>query len=236
MCADEIKNNFFCLSFSRQIKILDLYLNDIKMIDSPGKYDKIFEKYLLVVKKFYEFKDCFKLLSDDDRKKMRSVICKCRSKINPNNFIEITDSYNCNYDSIDDSVVDKYIYDSFSYSKSERIMIASDFFDYHSDIVDYNFDEILGLFDFSRDFFNNEIRKISGEFYSLYLLMGTVDRMKYIWYLCHFDVFSSEHALEDNLDMYHVFETDRVFIKPLHLGSKEVIGSSKKLSKYFKIN
>lgn len=235
MSENEVKINFFGLSYSSQIKILELYLNDIKMFDSSD-YEKIFEKYLIVIKKFYDFKGRFKLFSDDDRKRMRMLIYKCRSKINPNNVIEIDDLYNCHFSCIiDDSVIDKYIYDFFSYSCEERFMIASDFFDYYSDIADYNFGEILGLFDYNRDFFNNEIRKISGDFYSLYLFMNTVDRMKYIWYLCNFDVFTSEHVV-DNIDMYHIFESDRVFINPLHLGSKEVLGSSKKLSKYFKVN
>ena len=236
MSENEIKFNFFGLSYSRQIMILDLYLNDMKMVGSIDEYKKIFEKYLLIVKKFYEFKNHFKLFCDDDRKKMRDLIYKCKSKINSNNEARVNNFCYYSSSSIDDSLIDKYIYDSFSYSKEKRIMIATDFFNYYSDIIDYDFEEILELFNCNRDFFNNEIRKVSGEVYSLYLFMNTVDRMKYIWYLCHFEIFSSEHGLVSNIDVYDIFESDSKFIKPLHLGSKEVLGSSKKLSKFFKVN
>lgn len=234
MSENIIKMNFFGLSFSRQIQVLDLYLNDMKMTEYYDECAKTFEKYMLVVKKFSDFRDSFKVYSDDDRKRMRELIDKCRVKINPNNEIKLNDDCQYGSNSVSDQFVDKYIHDSFSYNKVKRIEIASDFFDYYSDISTYNFDDILGLFNGNREFFNSEIKKISGEFYSLYLLMNTIDRMKYIWYLCHFQEFTSEHVFDNEVDMYGIFNGDCQFIKPLHQGSKENMEKSSVLSKYFK--
>ena len=235
MGEDIIKFNFFGLSFSRQEQIIDMYLNDVDLVDYDGEYDKIFEKYLIVARKFSEFSNHFGAFGDEDRKKMRELIEKCRSKINPNNEIRVNED--CQYTSnhISDKFVDQYISDSFYNKKSKRIAIASDFFDFYSDIENYSFDEILGLFNSKKDFFNDEIRKISIEFYSLYLLMNTVDRMKYIWYLSNFQVFTSEDVVGGELDMFDVFKGDSKFIKPIHQGSKENVEKSNVLSKYFKM-
>lgn len=234
MGEDAIKFNFFGLSFSRQNMILDMYLNDVNIEDYDGEYDKIFEKYMLVARKFSEFNDHFAAFGDEDRKRMRELIEKCRAKINPNNEIRVNDD--CQYSSnrISDKFVDEYIRDSFSYSRVKRIDVASDFFEFYSEIEEYSFDEILGLFNSKKDFFNDEIKKISSEFYSLYLVMNTVDRMKYIWYLSNFQIFSSEVTNDGELDMYGIFNGDDEFIKPIHQGSKEKMEKSSVLSKYFK--
>ena len=163
---------------------------------------------------------------------MRSLIDKCKSKIG--NETEVIDYGFC-FDKVNDIFVDKYVYDSFSYSKDRRVGIAFEFFNYYSKIINYDFNQVLGLFESNKDFFNQEIKKISVEFYSLYLSMSTVDRMKYIWYLSNFNVFTSEHANDGEFDIYDVFSSDSNFIKPLHMGSKESLGTSKKLSKYFNV-
>ena len=62
MSEDIIRHNFFGISYSRQIEILDLYLNDMICIDSYDTCMEIFEKYMIVLKTFSEFKDCFKKL------------------------------------------------------------------------------------------------------------------------------------------------------------------------------
>jgi hypothetical protein len=90
------------------------------------------------------------------------------------------------------------------------------------------------LFSSNKDFFNSEVKKISSEFYSLYLVMNTVDRMKYIWYLSNFQIFSSEITNGGELDIYDIFKGDDEFIKPIHQGSKEKMEKSSVLSKYFK--
>lgn len=234
MVEDVIKFNFFGLSFSRQKQILDMYLNDVNIEDYNGEYDKIFEKYMIVARRFSEFNEHFSAFDDEDRKKMRELIEKCRIKINPNNEIRLNED--CQYSSnrVSDKFVDKYIHDSFSYKKVKRIDIASDFFQFYSEIEDYSFDEILGLFSSNKDFFNSEVKKISSEFYSLYLVMNTVDRMKYIWYLSNFQIFSSEITNGGELDIYDIFKGDNEFIKPIHQGSKEKMEKSSVLSKYFK--
>ena len=235
MGEDVVKFNFYGLSFSRQEQILDLYLKDIDSVDYDRVYDRIFKKYMIVARKFSEFSDHFSTFSDEDRKKMRKLIEKCRSRINPNNEIRVNEDYQYTSNRISDKFVEQYIYNFFSYKKSKRIAIAFDFFDFYFDVESYNFDEILGLFNSKKDFFNDEIKKISIEFYSFYLLMDTVDRMKYIWYLSNFQIFTSEDVIDGEFDMYDVFKDDSEFIKPLHQGSKENVEKSNVLSKYFKI-
>lgn len=240
-----IKYNFFGLSYSRQIMILDSYLSDLRLTDSCDDYKKVFRKYMLVSKKFNDFKDSFGSYTDEDRRKMRELINYCRTKINPNNEVRVDENASYyNALSINDYRVDEYIRDIY-YSKNviERIGIVDGFFSYYNEIVDYGFDEILSLFRCKKDFFNSEIKKIDNEFYSLYIRLNTVDRMKYIWHLAHFDVFTSENYNDGILDMYDDFRNDDTFIKPLHRGSRvsKLVSEPKDkvnrigLSKYFKI-
>ena len=69
---------------------------------------------------------------------------------------------------------------------------------------------------------------------AFFLQVTKIDRMKYIWYLCHVQEFTSEHVFDNEVDMYGIFNGDCQFIKPLHQGSKENMEKSSVLSKYFK--
>lgn len=217
---DIINLNFFNLSFSSQIKVLELYLSNV----DGSEYDKVFERYMLVVRKLLEFKDRFSCLSVDDRKKMRDLIGRYKDKINSNSVFVSEDNFYCDSLIITDSVVNDYI------NKNE--FDPTSFFDYYSYVFDYDFSKILGLCRHNRDFFNEEIKELSNDFYSLYINLNTIDRMKCIWYLANFEEFSSDKFNESWKEKYSCFEGDSTFIKPLHRGSRE---GSRVLSKFFNV-
>jgi len=232
---DIIKCNYFKLSLSGQMKIYYLYLNDLKDTMYYSYFKSVFSKYIKVVSKFSKFKDDYSSYTSEDKKNSRFLIGKCRKKINPNNKVNCDDVNYYLYDSklIEDSFVDNYIYDYFSYSKRKKLKIALEFISCYYGIINYDFEQILGLFSSNKDSFNQEIRNLSGEFYSLYLLMNTTDRMKYIWYLSNIDIIDN---CDEEADISNVFKNDKKFIKPLHYGSKQLSGRYKILCKYFKMD
>lgn len=246
---DEIKSNFFGLSYTSQINILDLYLNEIEDTSS-AEFNKVFEKYKSIISKLVEFKSCFPEYDDSDREKLRSIISKCRNKINPNNIISYIDYdsfINCNDDlyislycpkKIDNDFVDKYIYDSFSYSRERRKKIVFELMDYYSEISNLNFNQLIMLCNSNKDMFNREIKLLSNDFYSLYLLMDTSSRMKYIWYLSYYNLFNKHDRFEQHEEYSEgtkCFSNDNTFINPKE-SCLSYSGNIKVLSKYFKMN
>lgn len=229
---DIIKCNFFRLSLSSQIKIYEMYLNDLKGTRYYDFFKKLFKKYIVIVKKFDSFKSDYFSYTNDHKADLRYLISKCRYRINPNNNIAV-DSYSNKYQSdvveLSNSFVDKYIYDSFSYDKFKRRRIVLEFIACYSDIYKYDFEKLLHLFSFNRDMFNNEIRNLDSNFYSLYLCMDTVDRMKYIWYLSN-----RNYSLSLD-DVISDFKCDNNFVKPIQ---KVKFDSNKLsiLSQYFKMD
>ena len=92
---DIIKCNFFRLSLSSQIKIYEMYLNDLKNFEDTRYYDffkEMFKKYISIVRKFNSFKSDFSSYTNDDKNDLRYLINKCRNRINPNNSV-VVDSY-----------------------------------------------------------------------------------------------------------------------------------------------
>ena len=216
-----IKFNFLGLSYPKKVEVLDSYLSDLNNLDVSYEYKNVFNKYMIVAKKLHEFKHNFDKFNDDDRKKMRELIERCRTKINPNNGIR---SYEINsyYNSLDvkDEVVDDYIRNTYyTYDVGRRMSIADDLFTYYGELVDFKFDEILGLFRCHKDTFNSEVKKIDRDFYSLYIRLNTVDRMKYIWHLAHFDMFSSADYDEEMDETYGVFKKDNTYVETLNQGN-----------------
>lgn len=215
-----IKFNFLGLSYSKKVDILDAYLGDLSSLDVSDDYKKVFDKYMIVAKKFNEFKSNFSEYSDDDRKKMRELIERCKTKINPNNGIrsyEIISYYNSL--GVRDDVADDYIRNVYyTYDVSKRMSIADDLFTYYGELSDFNFDEILGLFRCHKDFFNSEIKKIDHDFYPFYIRLNTVDRMKYIWHLAHFSMFNSADYDEELDETYGAFKKDNTYVDTLRQG------------------
>lgn len=226
---DIIKCNFFRLSFSRQLRIYELYLNDMKETRYYGYFKKLFEKYIDIVSKFDVLKSDFFDYDDSDRKVLRHILNKYRSKINPHNKLNLSNSIVFDSCSIDDSFVDKYIRDSFSYDKQRRIQIVLEFIACYSQIDKYSFEQLLFLCDGNRDSFNHEVRVLDSNFYSLYLCMNTVDRMKYIWYLSHFS--EMKECVDGSIN--ELFSDDEEVLKPMHFGSRELEDKNHVLSKYF---
>lgn len=246
---DEIKFNFFGLSYISQINILDIYLKEIEDTNR-AEFDNVFEKYRNIINKFIEFKSHFYKYDDSDKDKLRGIISKCRNKINPNNHIKYGDFdcfINCDdtlYASlyypkeIDNDFVNKYIYDSFSYSRERRKQIVLELLDYYSQISNLNFDQLFMLCNGNKDMFNREIKLLSNDFYSLYLLMDTSSRMKYIWYLSYYNLFNKcdEAIKQANRKNIECFSDDNRFINPFKESSLNTCGNIKVLSKYFKMN
>lgn len=222
--SDIVKENYFGLSYSSQIKIFDLYSDYLVLPSDLYFFKNVFHKYISIIKKFVEFKTNFSKYDDMQRKELRKIISKCKGKINPNNQInyDVEQSYICQ--SLDDDVIEKYINEFFSYSKKNEV--ALELATYYSDLIDYSFHDFLKLCESNKDMFNNEIRKISDDFYSLYLIMNTVDRMKYIWHLSNFNS-------EIDNDLSKGFSDDSKYLKPVSSVDDE---RTKKLSKYFKMD
>lgn len=216
-----IKFNFLGLSYPKKIEILDIYNSDLSRLDVSYDYSSVFNKYMIVAKKLHEFKHNFDIYSDDDRKKMRNLIERCRTKINPNNSMksyEISSYYNSL--TVRDDVADNYIKDVYyTYDVSQRISIADDLFTYYGELSDFSFEDILGLFRCYKDFFNPEIKKLDHDFYPFYLRLNTVDRMKYIWHLAHFSMFNSADYDEELDETYGAFKKDDTYVETLHQGN-----------------
>ena len=219
---DIIKCNFFRLSLPSQIKIYEMYLNDLRGTRYYIFFKEMFKKYISIAKRFNKFKAEFSSYTNDSKNNLRNLISKCRYKINPNNSV-LVDSYSNIYqdavDDISDSFVEKYIYDSFSYDRIKRKRIVLEFISCYSQIYEYDFEKLLYLFSGNKDLFNNEIKTLDSNFYSLYLYMDTVNRMKYVWHLAHFDIFNSDEYDEKLDEIYYFFEEDSTYIETLHQGN-----------------
>ena len=215
-----IKFNFLGLSYPKKVEVLDSYLCDLDRLDVSYEYKSVFDKYMIVAKKLHEFKHNFDSYSDEDRKKMRELIERCRTKINPNNSIrsyEVSTYYNSL--AVRDDVVDEYIKDVYyEYDVSQRMAIADDLFTYYGELSEFKFDELLGLFRCHKDFFNSEIKRLDHDFYPFYLRLNTADRMKYIWHLAHFKLFNSDDYDEELDETYGAFKKDDTYVDTLHQG------------------
>lgn len=209
---DIIKCNFFRLSLPSQIKIYEMYLNDLKNTRYYDFFKESFKKYISVVNVFNVFKSEFPNYTNDQKKDLRYIIKKCRERINPDNKIKLSSYSNeCQNmaDKISDAFVEQYIYDSFSYGKLKRIRIVLEFIACYSKISKYSFEEVLTLFSGNKNLFDSEIRSLDSGFYSLYLSLATVDRMKYIWCLSNRNC----SLLLD--DLLSDFKRDSTYVKPM---------------------
>lgn len=192
-----IKENFFGLSYSRQLKILDLYLIELKGTPKYDELKKTFIKYATIIKKFDEFKTIFPEYNDEERKNLREIIKKSEQKIKNNkqflNNKELETEeklYKSLYSPkrIEDSFVDKYINDSYSYRKERKKEIALELLDYYKCIKKIKFNQTLKLCEGNKNLFDNEIRLLSKDLYSKYIFMDTIEKMLYIWYISHYNL------------------------------------------------
>jgi len=244
---DYIRDNFFGLSFSRQLRLLDICSNDLKDTDYCDYFNGVFSKYSSIISKLSEFKYNFCKYDDSGRNDLRRIISSCREKVTPRNNVYINNDkffLDCNidlYDSlysaskIDDSAVDKYIYDSYSYDKERRVQLAFNLAYNYSCIRDMNFKQLLNLCGSNSEFFNGEIKMLSKDFYSLFLYMDTVQRMTYIWYMSHL----SPNVNSDEFDNYKDFIGDSEFVNPGVIDNKKYLIEKNlydKFSKKFKLD
>ena len=85
---------------------------------------------------------------------------------------------------------------------------------------------------------SNKNNILSNDFYSLYLLMDTSSRMKYIWYLSYYNLFNKHDRFEQHEEYSEgtkCFSNDNTFINPKE-SCLSCSGNIKVLSKYFKMN
>lgn len=226
---DSIKFNFFGLDYSSQIKIMNLYLERLDDVNDVKRFKEIFGEYIVIINKFIDFKSKFYMYDNSYKNGMREMISSCRKKINHDIGSDCV--LKNSYQKFDNDFVKEYIRDSYSYSKDKMKGIVLDFLDCYSFISRWDFDFLLMLCGEHRDFFNSEIKSISNDFYSLYLSMDVVSRMKYIWYLCQYEPFELRNR--QALSKYFKIESSH----EENVGSKNDKfgnGKSKTLSKYFK--
>lgn len=230
---DSIKFNFFGLDYSSQIKIMNLYLERLDDVNDVKRFKEIFGRYIVIINKFIEFKSNFYGYDECDKKELRNIVSSCRQKIKHDNGFDCV--LKNSYQKFNNDFVNEYIRDSYSYSKDKMKGIVLDFLDCYSFISRWNFDFLLMLCDEHRDFFNSEIKKISHEFYSSYLSMDVVSRMKYIWYLSHYDLLNKcdESIQKENSENIKCFSNDEKFIDPVKESFKP--HNIKVLLKYFKV-
>lgn len=246
---DYIRDNFFGLSFSRQFKLLDICSNDLKDTDYYDYFNVVFSKYTSVISKLKDFKENFCKYDDSGRANLREIILNCRERVTPGNRVSVnrnkfflecdSDLYDSLYyaSKIDDSAVDKYIYDSYSYDKERRVQLAFNLAYNYSCIRDMNFKQLLNLCGSNSDFFNGEVKSLSKDFYSLYLSMDTVQKMTYIWYMSHLNPCVNSDELE--IGDYKGFSGDSEFVNPGVINNKKYLIEKNlydKFSKKFKLD
>ena len=247
---DYVRDNFFGLSFSRQLKLLEICSNDLKDTDYYDYFNGVFNKYSSVILKLEDFKENFCKFDDSGRANLREIIINCRERVNSSNrfnmnrnkfFLECSsDLYDSLYyaSKIDDFALDKYIYDSFSYDKERRVQLAFNLAYNYSCIRDMNFKQLLNLCGSNSGFFNGEVKSLSKDFYSLYLSLDTVQKMTYIWYMSHLNPCVNSDELE--IGDYKGFSGDSEFVNPGVFNNKKHLIKNKnlydKFSKKFKLD
>jgi len=244
---DYIRSNFFGLSYVGQIKLFKLYMSDLND-DEVCFFNNVFGKYISIIEKFVEFKSLFFSYDNEVKSDLRKIVYnnKLRTNLNNNN-IGLDNNYYIDCDEmlnnslyfpelILDYDVEKYIYDFFSFSKQKRAKIALDLANYYSIIKDFNFKQLLSLCESNKDFFNNEIRKLSKDFYSLYLSLNTIKRMTFIWCLSYFNTCEVDDIRRETNECLKRFSGDREFVNPSWVNNKKIFEKKKILYKYFTID
>lgn len=250
LCEDIIKENFFGLSFTGQIKIFNFCSEILENYGSEDDYryfNSIFSKYIKVISKFCEFKSNFSLCDLETVKKLRKRVDLIKSKINIDDqfkdqnedcYIECCEDIQMYYpNSISDSFVDKSINELYSRSRGYLVVKCLELADYYSKINDMDFLGRLRLCNGNRDLFNSDVKRISKDFYSLYYSMNTVERMVYIWHLSFYNslFIDDKHEYDDATDFINCFSQEKNFVGVIDSEHIRPGANRKALAKYFKL-
>lgn len=244
-----IRDDFFGLSYTSQIKIFNFYLEILSNygdIDDYKYFRDVFLKYMKLISRFCEFKSRFSEYDNETIKMVRDRINFLRSKITPDNKVKIDDDFfvdSCEDiqmyypNTITDSFVDEYIYNAYSYSRKKSVEICLDFANHYSKIKELDFQERFRLCNGNKDLFNPEIKKLSNDFYSLYYSMGTIERMTYIWHLSFYDslYIDKNYGYDETLEYINIFSDEKIFVRLIDSDYIRPTTNRKALSKYFKI-